>query len=640
MTPGTTPAGAPDATGRRIAKLPAALLGNGSLLATLSARGELERMFWPHVDHGQHLGELRIGIVVDGHTRWLDDDGWEHEQSMEPDASVLRTVARGYGREVEIVDLVHPVAPAFLRRIRCEGDFRLVVYCRPDLDESRFGSAAYVDRGRLACYRRDRAFAVGLSRSGDAACGRSRRGEEYSALDDALDGHLDGDLVAHRGTEGALVADAVDELVLAVGFAESPQWSLVEVDAVLGLPFEQHLDERRAHDRARVARAAEPVAGRALYRRSLLVLDALTDRASGASIAAPELDPGFVDSGGYGFVWGRDLAFGALASLTAGRGDDAAAALRWLARNQEPEGLWLQRHFTTGELGPSWCLHQLDETGAILFAYEAAWEALGDVRLDRDLWRSARAAADFLCSFVDPATHLPRPSVDLWEQRKGQHSYTAAAVAGGLAAAAQMARRHDPATAWHYEQAAQAVRDAIEEHLWSEEHNRYLRTRATPVSLVDTRLPYPNRRLREDVPEDATIDISLLGLAWPFGAVDPAGERMRATAEAVERALVRADGGVLRYEGDTYAGGNAWVLATLWLGLWKRQVGDEDGWRRAVEWTEARQTRLGLLPEQVNLDGSPGWVLPLAWSHAMLLLAARPELGAICRSADRVATAA
>jgi GH15 family glucan-1,4-alpha-glucosidase len=81
------------------------------------------------------------------------------------------------------------------------------------------------------------------------------------------------------------------------------------------------------------------------------------------------------------------------------------------------------------------------------------------------------------------------------------------------------------------------------------------------------------------------------------------------------------------------------VLATLWLGLWKRQVGDEDGWRRAVEWTEARQTRLGLLPEQVNLDGSPGWVLPLAWSHAMLLLAARPELGAICRSADRVAAA-
>ena len=37
-----TPAGAPDATGRRTAYLPSAVLGNGSLLVTLSARGELE----------------------------------------------------------------------------------------------------------------------------------------------------------------------------------------------------------------------------------------------------------------------------------------------------------------------------------------------------------------------------------------------------------------------------------------------------------------------------------------------------------------------------------------------------------------------------------------------------------------------
>ena len=61
---------------------------------------------------------------------------------------------------------------------------------------------------------------------------------------------------------------------------------------------------------------------------------------------------------------------------------------------------------------------------------------------------------------------------------------------------------------------------------------------------------------------------------------------------------------------------------------------------RAVRWTEARQTGLGLLPEQVNLDGTPGWVLPLAWSHAMLLLAVRPELAAISARRGRVAAAA
>jgi len=39
-----------------------------------------------------------------------------------------------------------------------------------------------------------------------------------------------------------------------------------------------------------------------------------------------------------------------------------------------------------------------------------------------------------------------------------------------------------------------------------------------------------------------------------------------------------------------------------------------------------RRTALDLLPEQVRPDGSPACVLPLGWSHAMLLVAARPEL--------------
>jgi GH15 family glucan-1,4-alpha-glucosidase len=33
-----------------------------------------------------------------------------------------------------------------------------------------------------------------------------------------------------------------------------------------------------------------------------------------------------------------------------------------------------------------------------------------------------------------------------------------------------------------------------------------------------------------------------------------------------------------------------------------------------------------LLAEQVTEDGAPAWVLPLAWSHAMFVFAARPEL--------------
>ena len=79
---------------------------------------------------------------------------------------------------------------------------------------------------------------------------------------------------------------------------------------------------RRRHDQSRLAAARPaspggPAGIDALYRRSLLVLEDLADRATGAIIAAPEMDPKFLRSGGYGFVWPRDLAYISLEGLQA-----------------------------------------------------------------------------------------------------------------------------------------------------------------------------------------------------------------------------------------------------------------------------------------------------------------------------------
>jgi GH15 family glucan-1,4-alpha-glucosidase len=121
-------------------------------------------------------------------------------------------------------------------------------------------------------------------------------------------------------------------------------------------------------------------------------------------------------------------------------------------------------------------------------------------------------------------------------------------------------------------------------------------------------------------------DASLLGLAWPFGVIGANSPRMHKLVEVLRNRLLLSDGGIRRYEGDTYAGGNAWILTTLWLGLWSRQTGDDDDYLRALNYAIERQTAVGLLPEQSGPDGAPSWVVPLTWSHAMLVLAARPEL--------------
>ena len=545
---------------------PAAILGNGSLLATLSARGHVERLFWPTLDRGSHVGDLRFGLELDGTV----------EQSYLLDANVLLTRAG----DVELVDLVPELEPVLLRRIRgqAEGD-RLVVDCRPELDGVSGGLAANVDGNRVVFYRRDVALAVGAVGAEAFATGL-------------------GD------TEGGISVPFGGDAVVALAFGASSREAVARLDAALQQDFDALVSSRVRYDAARIAWAEPPQGDEIapLYRRSLLALELLSDRNSGSVIAAPELDPQFEHSGGYGFVWGRDLAFIVLAFLAAGRDDLAKRALRWLPTAQEPEGLWLQRHWTNGSLAPSWCRHQLDETGAILFAYDAAWRRLGDETLDTDLWPSARRAADFLLGTVD-ADGLPVATADLWEEREGRHAFTAAAIVGGLRAAGSMARRHDPALADPYEAAAEVVREAIERELWSDFHGRYLRSLGDPV-----------------------LDVSLLGLAWPFAAVEPGGERMRATVAALEAELGCPAGSLRRYAGDTYAGGNRWVLAGLWLGLWHRQAGEPAGLERALTYALRAQTHLGLLPEQVTDEGEPAWVVPLAWSHAMLLLAARPEL--------------
>jgi glucoamylase len=625
-----------DATGRRFAYRPAAILGNGSLLATVSGRGEIERLFWPNVDHGQHLGELRLGLELEETVIWLDEDPAEWEQSYVDSASVLVTTARLVGASVEVTDLVTPGEPVLARGVTCSRAARLVVRSIPSLDGDARNVAGYLDpaSGALVFYERRVALAVQLVAPCSVATLREGNGGEETD-----------DVVVHRApVEGSLSAEIAEgkaALVLAA-FGATPAEAIARLTRPATVGFDVLAAERTAYDREAVALAEAPVetAGRveALYGRSLLVLEQLTDRQTGATIAAPEFDPDFAHSGGYGFVWPRDLAYNVLSLLAAGRGDLARPALRWLAREQAPEGLWLQRYWTDGSLAPSWGLHQLDETGVVVFAYEAAWRALRDAALDRELWPSARAAGDFLCDFLDPESGLPLPSVDLWEQTDGQHSYSAAATYGGLAACAAMAARHEPVLEARYREAAARVRAAIDTHLWSEEHGRYLRSRwvgrsdelgdDTPA-IFERRLRYPTRAVRSVDREDVRVDSSLLGLSWPFGAVDPGSPRMRATVAAVERELQLADGGVRRHEGDDYAGGNAWLISTLWLGLAQRQAGDGAGWKRALEYALARQTPLGLLPEQVSESGDPAWVVPLGWSHAMLVLAARPELAVV-----------
>jgi len=616
-------------------ELTTALLGAGGLLVPLSASGEPQQLMWPHPDRDANLAAFTLGLVrVDGEQ---DDAGpgaggravllrdLPAVQRVEDDADVVVTELTLDGRPaaVTVRAAIDPDAPRGTAALVLDvsvaetlGPHRLVLDLALTLGGVARGGATLVDpSGTLVAYRHDRVLALAVARGG--ALLRPAvvpSGPQASTRDVRLE-------VAPGPAATFVLAFARDH---ADAIAQAHATAARGVDAVL--------DARRAADAAAAAgRTPTLVTGRldVLDRVGLRVLRALQDP-DGGVLAAPECDPDMRRSGGYGFVWARDLAFIVTAAAVAGRRDVVDGALAWLIAAQSSDGLYEQRHWSDGRIAPTWGL-QLDETGAVLHAVGDVARILGDDVVAR-CWPTVRAGADALARLIHPTTGLPPASLDAWEERVGVHTYTVAATIAGLEAAARMAEGRDADAALRWRTAAARCRAGLDAHLWSEEHGRFLRSRdvarddgsGSPVPPQHQPPGRPAHTVRSVDPVDATVDASLLGLAYPFAVLDHDDPRLVATVDAVARDL-RAGVGLMRYPGDTYVGGNPWLLTRLWLGLARREPGAAvvaDG----VEDVAGCATGGMLLPEQVDaVTGRPVWVVPLAWSHAFFVLACRPD---------------
>jgi isomaltose glucohydrolase len=350
--------------------------------------------------------------------------------------------------------------------------------------------------------------------------------------------------------------------------------------------------------------------------RSVDVLLAGQDR-SGAFLASPTFPV-------YRFAWLRDGSFCARALDAVGRSDRAALFHRWVERTvvahrerasaaiaelaagrmPAPEDILPARYVVDGRrevpgavLGEVWPNYQLDGYGIWLHELasheRAAPRQAGSLAFDR---AAVALVADYL------AAAWRTDCYDCWEEfGDGQHGGTYAAVAAGLAAAAELL---DEA---RYASVADEVGAAL--------RDKFVR----------------DGRLRKGDKDDR-VDASLLWCTVPFDLYAPDDPVMRATAGAVRADLCGRTGGVYRYVGDTYYGGGEWILLTAWLGWYDAAIGNTDGVRAAWDWIRHAATTTLDLPEQTT-DGvqDPGmvesWVkrwgpvaTPLLWSHAMYLI--------------------
>jgi hypothetical protein len=76
----------------------------------------------------------------------------------------------------------------------------------------------------------------------------------------------------------------------------------------------------------------------------------------------------------------------------------------------------------------------------VIWALWEHYDKFREIEFVRKFYRSLiTKAADFMVSFRHEATRLPAPSWNLWEDRRGIHTFTCSTVVGGLRAAANFA---------------------------------------------------------------------------------------------------------------------------------------------------------------------------------------------------------
>ena len=103
----------------------------------------------------------------------------------------------------------------------------------------------------------------------------------------------------------------------------------------------------------------------------------------------------------------------------------------------------------------------------------------------------------------------------------------------------------------------------------------------------------------------------------------PKEKRIINTVEKINMTLRTYTGGYLRFEGDHYMEGNCpWVISTLWMAMYYKEIGEKKKLQECIEFIVKSCNEHGFLGEQINNSTmQPSWVIGLAWSHAMFILA-------------------
>ncbi|MFD0586765.1 glycoside hydrolase family 15 protein [Paenibacillus sp. GCM10027627] len=633
------------------------VIGNGKMLLNLDRHCYIRDIYYPFVGQLNHVGGhyCRFGIWVEGTFSWLDEPEWSFQLDYIEDSLVTNVTARHerLGVELHINDGIHQRECIYIKRVSVRNlsgetkEVRLFFHQDLMIDGSEVGDTAvyYPDNHTLYHYKRSNYFMFsGFSDEGGImqySTGIKRFQSAEGTWRDAEDGVLMGNTIAQGSVDSTIsfrsVVDAGSEKTFY--YWMSIGRNLEEVKELNQYVQDNHPEKLLSRmvvywnhwlQRAETDLGDLPPEVVKQFRQSLLLVRTQVDE-RGAILAATDTDILQYNRDHYCYMWPRDGALIAEAMSMAGYQSVIAPFFHFCAAALSPDGYLYHKYNPDGTVGSSWHPYivqgskrlpiQEDETALVLFALWKDYMRNGVIELPQSLYSGfIRKAAGFLSEYIEPSLSLPKPSYDLWEERYGIWTYTAASVYGGLIAASYFTELFgDYERSDQYKSAAHSIKQGILAQLWDEETGRFAR------GLIQK----DNRWVK-----DMTLESSLFGVL-EFGVLPADDERVIRTMTAIKEGLrVKTDiGGIARYTNDYYfqqsgdiekVPGNPWIICTLWVAGFEidsaKRLEHLEGPRRTLEWVASHALQSGMLPEQLHpYDGSPLSVAPLTWSHATVV---------------------
>lgn len=629
------------------------------MLATFDDFLQLRDFYYPYVGMEDHttFGKFhRVGLFVDGQISWLCDSGWQISLAYHDETLIGKCVAKNdtLGLEVLFEDFVYTTHDILFRKLtvtnHADREREVKVFFHYDLhiyeDKAKDTAQYEPDLGAVLHYRQDRYFLMsGQWLTGEGldqyAIGKSGYDGLEGTWRDADDGFLQKNPIEQGSVDSTI---GFRSIILANKTQTLYSWVIAgkrydDVKNDLAFIHELGLNKIFSHtkifwqqwaneDRSDFGDLPPHIVD--LYKRSLLIVRTQTDN-RGAILAANDSDNMKFNRDTYTYMWPRDGALVAMALTDAGCETQVQRFFEFCRDVVTSDGFMLHKYNPDRTLGSSWHPKtrnderqlpiQEDETALVLVALDAYHKQFRNIEFIQQLFHPLIIPmGDWMSTFIEPKTGLPKQTYDLWEEQRGVFSYTAACVYAGLLSAANLAEATGHLeTGARYRQAAEGIHTAMLTHLFSKEHNRFLKK----VVLDDG----------EIIERDATIDASL-AFVWKMGVLPTSDKRIQNTMQHIHDQLsIRGNiGGVARYENDNYHfdwdstnhgefTGNPWLITTMWEADYIIETAktkkDLQPAKEILEWVCKQGNTAGILPEQVHpITGAALSVSPLTWSHA------------------------